>query len=96
MSPVTHHLRIWRTASITKEGASIFVGLVNAVAGTKWGIVPKLLADLDSERESLYHDLMASDKIQSLGKQQLVKPQIGTNFIGDQFFTDGKAYIVSI
>jgi undecaprenyl-diphosphatase len=70
--------------------------LVNAVAGTKWGIVPKLSADLDSERESLYQDLVVSGKIRPLGKKQLVQPQIGTNFIGDQFFTDGKAYIISL
>lgn len=96
LAPVTHHLRIWRTSAITREGASIFVGLVNAVAGTKWGIVPKLSADLDSERESLYQDLLVSGKIRLLGKKQLVQPQIGTNFIGDQFFTDGKAYIISL
>mgnify|MGYP001183609843 CR=1 FL=1 len=96
ISPVTHHLRIWRTSSMTKEGTPIFAGLVNAVAGTTWGIVPKISADLDSERESLYRDLIVSGKVRSLGKKQLVQPQIGKNFIGDQFFTDGKAYMISL
>ena len=29
-------------------------------------------------------------------KMQFVEPETGRNFIGDQFFTDGKAYMVSL
>jgi len=91
-----HHIRIWKTRSLSKDGNSIYVGMVNANAGNKWGVIPKLSPDVDSERELLYQELNLSGKIQSFQKEQLVQPQIGTNFIGDQFFTDGKAYMISV
>jgi hypothetical protein len=44
----------------------------------------------------LYIDLNRTGKIESHLKVQLVKPLIGNNFIGDQFFSDGQVYIISI
>jgi len=70
--------------------------MVNANNGLKWGIIPKIAPDLDAEREMLYQDLNRSGKIESHLKTQLVKPLIGKNFIGDEFFTDGKVYIISV
>ena len=70
--------------------------MVNANHGFKWGIIPKITPDLDAERELLYQDFNRTRKIESHLKAQLVKPLIGKNFIGDQFFTDGKAYIISV
>ena len=70
--------------------------MVNANNGLKWGIIPKIAPDLDAEREMLYQDLNRSGKIESHLKIQLVKPLIGKNFIGDEFFTDGKVYIISV
>ncbi|MDO9210691.1 MAG: LssY C-terminal domain-containing protein [Deltaproteobacteria bacterium] len=91
-----HHVRIWRTKSLSKNGNHIYVGMANANDGIKWGVIPKLSPNIDAERELLYQDLNLSEKIKSYQKEQLVKPQIGTNFTGDQFFTDGKAYIISV
>ncbi|MGW8195315.1 MAG: LssY C-terminal domain-containing protein [Desulforhopalus sp.] len=91
-----HHLKIWNSNSLLKNGRIIYLGLVNANDGFKWGIFPKINPDLDTERESLYLDLDHAGKIQGHHKVQLVKPLIGKNFIGDQFFTDGKAYILSV
>ena len=70
--------------------------MVNANDGFKWGIIPKISPDLDTERELLYRDLNHTGKIESHLEVQLVKPLIGKNFIGDQFFTDGNAYIISV
>jgi len=70
--------------------------MVNANNGSKWGIIPKIVPDLDTEREQLYLDLYRTGKIKSRLKAQLVKPLIGKNFIGDKFFTDGKVYIISV
>ena len=70
--------------------------MVNANHGFKWSIIPKINPDIDAERESLYQDLNRAGKIESHLKVQLVKSMIGKNFIGDQFFTDGKAYIISL
>jgi undecaprenyl-diphosphatase len=91
-----HHVKIWRTNFLLKNGNNVYVGLVNANNGFKWGIIPKIAPDLDTERELLYIDLNRTGKIESHLKAQLVKPLIGKNFIGDQFFTDGKVYIISV
>jgi hypothetical protein len=90
------HVKIWRTNFLLKNGAKIYVGLVNANYGFKWGIIPKISSDLDSERELLNQDLALTGKIESRVKVQLVKPLIGKNFIGDRFFTDGKVYIITL
>ncbi len=91
-----HHVKIWRTNHLLDNGESIFVGMVNANVGFKWGIIPKIAPDLDTERELLYIDLNRTGKIESHLKAQLVKPLIGKNFIGDQFFSDGQVYIISV
>ena len=70
--------------------------MVNANDGFKWGIIPKIVPDLDAQRELLYLDLNRTGKIENHLKAQLVKPLIGKNFMGDQFFTDGKAYIITV
>ncbi len=91
-----HHLKIWRTNSLLKNGNNIYVGLVNANDGFKWGAIPKISPDLDTERELLYRELNRTGKIESHRKVQLVKPLSGNTFIGDQFFTDGNAYMISV
>ncbi|HOX14938.1 MAG TPA: LssY C-terminal domain-containing protein [Smithellaceae bacterium] len=91
-----HHIKIWRTNFLLKNGGNIYVGMVNANDGFKWGIIPKIAPDLDTERELLYQGLNRMGKIESHLKAQLVKPLIGKNFIGAQFFTDGKVYIISV
>ena len=70
--------------------------MVNANDGLKWGIIPKIAPDLDAQRELLYQDLNRTGKIESHLKEQLVKSLIGKNFVGDEFFTDGKAYIITV
>lgn len=90
-----HRVKIWRTKSISKDGNHIYVGMVNANNGLKWGVIPKLSPNIDAERELLYQDLHLSGK-KNYQKKQLVKPQIGTNITGDQFFTDGFAYVISL
>ena len=91
-----HHVKIWRTNFLLKNGDNIYVGMVNANDGFKWGIIPKIAPDLDAQRELLYQDLNRTGKIESHLKEQLVKSLIGKNFVGDEFFTDGKAYIITV
>jgi len=90
-----HHVKIWRTNYLLKNGNNIYVGMANANNGLKWGIIPIISSDLDAQRELLYQHLNLTEKIESNRKVQLVKPLIGKNFMGDQFFTDGKAYIIT-
>jgi undecaprenyl-diphosphatase len=91
-----HHVRIWRTDYLLKNGNHIYVGMANANDGLKWGIIPVTSPDLDAERELLYQDLNHTEKIESHQKVQFVRSLIGKNFMGDHFFTDGKAYIISV
>ena len=91
-----HHVKIWRTNFLLKNENNIYVGMVNANDGFKWGIIPKIVPDLDAERELLYQGINHTGKIKRHLKVQLVKPLIGKNFIGDHFFTDGKTYIVAL
>jgi len=90
------HLKIWHTNSFMADGNIIYVAMVNANDGFKWGVIPRISPDLDSDRELLYQDLISTAKIESHTKMQFVKPLIGKNFMGDQFFTDGDAYIMSV
>lgn len=91
----SQHLRIWRTNSLLKTGSHIYVAISNTIDGLKWELIPKISPDLDAAREQLYLDLNDSKMIESQLKTQLVEPLIGTNFMGSQFFTDGKIYIIT-
>ena len=91
-----HHVKIWRTNFLLENGNSIYVGMVHANDGFKWGIIPKIAPDLDMEQELLYLDLNRTGKIESRLKAQLVKPLIGKTFMGDPFFSDGMVYIISV
>ena len=79
-----------------KNGDRIYVGMANANDGFKWKLFPKIDPDLDTQRELLFMDLIRTGKIHRYRKQHLLKPLLGKNFIGDRFFTDGDAYILSI
>jgi len=91
-----HHIKIWRTNCLMKNGNNIYVGMANANDGLKWGIIPITSPDLDAERELLYQHLNLTEKTENNRMVQLVKSLIGKNFMGDQFFTDGKAYIITL
>lgn len=91
-----HHVKIWRTNYLLPDAKRVYLGLANANEGFMWGIIPKISPDLDTEREQLQQDLLENGEIAVNRKVQLVKPQIGENLIGDKYFTDGKAYVVSV
>jgi len=90
------HIRIWRTKYIMPSGDKIYLGMTNADNGFKWGVIPAINPDLDTERERLYTDLEQTGKINLTLQMQLVKPLLGYNFAGDPFFSDGKLYVVSV
>ena len=90
------HLKIWRTDFAMKDGKRIYVGLVNANEGFKWGVIPKISPDLDRARELLYEDLSRTGTIESHRKVRLTHALVGSNFTGDPFFSDGRGYVVSV
>jgi undecaprenyl-diphosphatase len=89
-----HHARFWRTDFITADGKNIYVGITSLDTGVKWwGLTHRIQPDIDSEREYLFNDLNKA-VVKSFEKIQFVDPVLGKNFTGDQFFTDGKTYII--
>lgn len=91
-----HHARFWKIGLQTEQGENIYVGTVSLDMGMKWLITHQISPDIDTEREGLFIDLQRIGMIKDSKKIQLVKPTLGKNFSGDQFFTDGEAYFVSL
>jgi undecaprenyl-diphosphatase len=89
-----HHARFWKTDYKTLGGERIYVGTASLDSGIKWGVTHKIDPSIDTERETLFSDLHNSKMLELLQKEQFVKPTIGENFSGDQFFTDGEIYIL--
>jgi undecaprenyl-diphosphatase len=89
-----HHARFWNTGYVSKEGNFLFVGTASFDSGIKWGITHHIEPNIDSEREYLFQNLQDYGHVSQFKKIQLVDPVLGKNFIGDPFFSDGKAYIV--
>ena len=90
-----HHARFWKTNYITENGKRVYVGTASLDEGIKWGVTHEIAPDIDTEREFLFNDLQESKELETFQKEQFVKPILGENFSGDQFFTDGKAYILT-
>ncbi len=91
-----HHVRFWKTNYISKDGKRMYVGTASLDIGLKWGITHKIEPDIDSEREFLYNDLIKTGQIIDSQKKKFVKPNLGQNFSGDLFFTDGELYTIII
>jgi undecaprenyl-diphosphatase len=92
-----HHFRIWKTTLVQTEGSSVYVGTGSLDVGAKWGFVThKISPDIDTEREFLFNSLQKNKLIKSFQKEKFVTPDIGMNFSGDQFFSDGYVYIIFI
>ncbi|GMT43309.1 MAG: hypothetical protein IEMM0003_0128 [bacterium] len=91
---VRHHGRIWKTP-FTINGERIYVAALSFDEGFRW-IVHKISPYVDNERDFFFKNLKNNGLIKKYRLIRLTKPFTGKNFYGDQFFTDGKAYIVWI
>jgi len=90
-----HHARFWRTPFETQDG-SVYVGAASQDGGVKWLITHTLKPDIDTARNSLFTDLENAGTVSRFQKERLVEPTLGRNFSGDQFFTDGMAYVIML
>jgi undecaprenyl-diphosphatase len=91
-----HHSRFWRTDYLTYDGKRIYVGTASMDVGVKWGVTHNIKSDIDTERDSLFQDLLDTKRVVNTEKIRLTEPKLGKNFSGDLFFTDGKAYVLTI
>ncbi len=92
----SHYLKIWHTNYKSPDEKELYVGMVSADKGFKWGIIPVITPDLNAEREQLYQDLLQMNKVSASLKIQIRKSEIGYNFTGDPFFSDGYIYVLSL
>lgn len=91
-----HHARFWRTNFVTRNNYNIYVGTASLDTGMKWLVTHKIDPAIDNERQYILRELEASGLLVSQEETKFVLPVLGKNFGGDQFFTDGNAYIVTL
>ena len=91
-----HHARLWKTNFMTADGRRVYVGTASLDTGLKWVITHQIEPDVDTERATVVEDLTKAQVVEQARLEQFVKPTLGTNFSGDQFFTDGKIYLVEL
>ena len=91
-----YHARFWQTNLVTPDGKTIYVGTASYDTGLKWGVTHRISPDIDNERERLFNNLNQAGLVVSFHKMPLVAPILGKNFSGDQFFTDGQAYLIEL
>ncbi|MBI4992842.1 MAG: LssY C-terminal domain-containing protein [Candidatus Magasanikbacteria bacterium] len=89
-----HHARFWKTNLKLATGENIYLGTASLDIGVKWFITHKISPDIDTERDLLFADLQKTGVVKSFEKIKSVSPVLGKNFSGDQFFTDGEAYLL--
>jgi len=88
-----HHIRIWKSNYAYKNN-HIYVAVAVYDDKIKWGITHKINPDLDKEREYFFNKLKEKWWLKMYKKIQILPYTRGKNFSGDEFFTDGKVYIV--
>lgn len=94
-----HHIHFWETTFITPDGQSIWVGTAHFDEQIKTKgkiILPFHSTELivDKEREELKTDLEKNNFLKSFEKIDLTGLTYGTKKSGNNFLTDGQAYIL--
>ncbi len=91
-----HHARFWKSGFQTADGLQIYVGTASFDDGLEWGITHHIDPNIDKERDVFVRDLANAGLIEPQTLFQLIPAVLGQNFVGDPFFTDGKAVIVQM
>lgn len=88
-----HHARFWLT-NFQQNGVPVWVATASFDDGLRYFITHKIHPDIDTERDFIKNELAQTGLIKDEKQIQLLQPLLGKNQSGDQFFTDGKAYII--
>jgi membrane protein DedA with SNARE-associated domain/membrane-associated phospholipid phosphatase len=91
-----HHARFWKSDFVTKYGKRVYVGTASLDIGLKWLVTHRIDPAIDIERDYILNDLKSTGRVENLREVKFVRPILGSNASGDQFFTDGDAYIFEI
>ncbi len=90
-----HHTRYWKT-DYRAGNAPVWIATASFDNGIKFFITHSIAPDVDAEREYIRNDLVRIGVVEEIGKLQIVAPFLGQNQAADQFFTDGKAYLLRL
>jgi hypothetical protein len=94
-----HHVRFWRSELVDPDGRPVWVGAAIfdervGLSHTTGQITHHTAADVDAERDYLFHDL---EQTRDLSEVSIVdrfhKTLDGINGCGDRWHTDGKLYV---
>lgn len=95
-----HHIRLWQSPYVVGQ-ETLWVGTASLDAGVK--LTPRvrlpmhrIAPAIDIERDFLVNDLR---RIGAIAKEEVIQrydPFLGTNALGDPFFTDGKVVILTL
>lgn len=96
-----HHMRLWRDERYTINGKTLWVGTASFDAGIRLAATIRIPTHRIAPAIDIERDLVVDDirRVGVLQKEELVQrydPFLGTNAIGDQFFTDGKVVIITL
>lgn len=90
-----HHTRYWFSGYYV-DGVPVWVATASFDNGIKYYITHSIAPDIDTERDFILNDLMQTGQVIEQKEIQFVPPLLGENQGKDQFFTDGKAYVLRL
>lgn len=90
-----HYAKFWTTSFQTPNGRSIYVGIAAAKRPTRLIIKKALNPNIDGERELIFSELSKNKLIASWSREQFNQPSIVKKLL-DEYFTDGKLYIIDL
>lgn len=91
-----HHVRFWKSAKTDAEGRPLWVGSATydervGLSHTTGQITHHIAADVDAERDHLFHDLQQTGRLTDVQfVDDFHKVREGRNGGGDRWFTDGR------
>ena len=91
------HIHFWKTQFVLGDQSKVWLCTAhfdNKITFSSLIPVHTIDPAIDRERERVKDDIVKTGKVDSIEEFQIVEPTLNTNQGGDQFFTDGKAYIV--
>jgi membrane-associated phospholipid phosphatase len=96
-----HHVRIWSTAVQTSDGRPIWLATASfdqgfELAQNTWLPTHQIAPDIDTERAYVVSSLQGAGDVTQRETIQLVPPELGYNFAGDPFFTDGQTELITL
>jgi hypothetical protein len=97
-----HHVRFWRTERIDKDGRPIWIGSASydervGLSHTTGQITHHIAADVDAERDHLFDDLKATERLTDFyAVDDFHATRQGRNGGGDPWHTDGRLFVGTI